>query len=103
MTTVCQQVVVEVQGHQMKLEVLAVLEFNSDRKRMSVLCRMPDGRSAAFLASTKLDVCFILFFPCVQQFHCILMSLTLTLLCLVFAVFSTCPACMDGHQHVVAS
>ena len=40
------QVVVDVQGKQMKLEVLAVLEFNSDRKRMSILCRLPDGRSA---------------------------------------------------------
>ena len=40
------QVVVEVQGKQVQLQVLAVLEFNSDRKRMSILCRLPDGRSA---------------------------------------------------------
>ncbi len=40
------QVVVEVQGKQIQLQVLAVLEFNSDRKRMSILCRLPDGRSA---------------------------------------------------------
>ena len=40
------QVVVEVQGQRVQLEVLAVLEFNSDRKRMSILCRMPDGRLA---------------------------------------------------------
>ena len=38
------QVVVEVQGKPVQLEVLAVLEFNSDRKRMSILCRLPDGR-----------------------------------------------------------
>ncbi|DBB09563.1 hypothetical protein WJX82_007159 [Trebouxia sp. C0006] len=38
------QVVVEVQGKQIQLQVLAVLEFNSDRKRMSILCRLPDGR-----------------------------------------------------------
>ena len=43
------QVVLEVQGKQVRLEVLAVLEFNSDRKRMSVLCRLPDGRSAPLL------------------------------------------------------
>jgi len=40
----CQVVVV--QGKQVQLEVLAVLEFNSDRKRMSILCRLPDGTSA---------------------------------------------------------
>lgn len=39
------QVVVEVQGKQISFQILAVLEFNSDRKRMSVLCRLPDGRS----------------------------------------------------------
>lgn len=38
------QVVVDVRGQQLSLTVLAVLEFNSDRKRMSVLCRLPDGR-----------------------------------------------------------
>ncbi|KAL3133539.1 Phospholipid-transporting ATPase ID [Trebouxia sp. C0009 RCD-2024] len=38
------QVVVEVQGKQISFQILAVLEFNSDRKRMSVLCRLPDGR-----------------------------------------------------------
>ena len=38
------QVVVEVQGKPIRLQILAVLEFNSDRKRMSVLCRLPDGR-----------------------------------------------------------
>ena len=41
----CRQVVVEVQGKPLRLQILAVLEFNSDRKRMSVLCRLPDGRS----------------------------------------------------------
>ena len=35
----------EAQGKPIKLQILAVLEFNSDRKRMSVLCRLPDGRS----------------------------------------------------------
>lgn len=38
------QVVVDVRGQQLTLAVLAVLEFNSDRKRMSMLCRLPDGR-----------------------------------------------------------
>lgn len=38
------QVVVDVRGQQLSLSILAVLEFNSDRKRMSILCRLPDGR-----------------------------------------------------------
>ena len=45
------QVVVEVQGKQISFEILAVLEFNSDRKRMSVLCRLPDGQSVSALTS----------------------------------------------------
>ena len=38
------QVVVDVRGEPLTLAVLAVLEFNSDRKRMSMLCRLLDGR-----------------------------------------------------------
>lgn len=38
------QVVVDVRGQHLTLAVLAALEFNSDRKRMSMLCRLPDGR-----------------------------------------------------------
>ena len=54
------QVIVEVQGKQIQLEVLAVLEFNSDRKRMSILCRLPDGRSALLQQRpySSLHVCF---------------------------------------------
>lgn len=40
------QVVVEVLGNTLSLDIIAVLEFNSDRKRMSIICRMPDGRYA---------------------------------------------------------
>ena len=43
------------QGKQIQLQVLAVLEFNSDRKRMSILCRLPDGRSA-FLQQSPYSV-----------------------------------------------
>ena len=40
------QVVIEVLGELLTLEVIAVLEFNSDRKRMSIIVRMPNGRWA---------------------------------------------------------
>lgn len=70
------------QGHQLKLEVLAVLEFNSDRKRMSVLCRLPDGRLATFPLSFSLFVLSVL--------SCIIISLMRLphpLFCLRSAVF----------------
>ena len=38
-------------GELLTLEVIAVLEFNSDRKRMSIIVRMPNGRWALFLES----------------------------------------------------
>ncbi|KAK9820083.1 hypothetical protein WJX72_005942 [[Myrmecia] bisecta] len=37
------KVQVDVQGRQLTLHILAVLEFNSDRKRMSIICGLPDG------------------------------------------------------------
>lgn len=37
------QVAVEAQGATLEATVLAVLEFSSDRKRMSVLARLPGG------------------------------------------------------------
>ena len=37
-------VVLNVQGRTMELRVLAVLEFSSARKRMSIICRLPDGK-----------------------------------------------------------
>lgn len=37
-------VIIDIQGVQSTFEVLTVLEFNSTRKRMSVIVRMPDGR-----------------------------------------------------------
>ena len=37
-------ITVDVLGQQCTYEILAVLEFNSTRKRMSVICRGPDGR-----------------------------------------------------------
>jgi len=37
-------VVLNVQGRTMELKILAVLEFSSARKRMSIICRLPDGR-----------------------------------------------------------
>ncbi len=40
------QVVIEVLGELLTLEVIAVLEFNSDRKRMSIIVRIPGGRWA---------------------------------------------------------
>eukprot|EP01103_Thecamoeba_quadrilineata_P017326 TRINITY_DN6093_c0_g1_i1.p1 TRINITY_DN6093_c0_g1~~TRINITY_DN6093_c0_g1_i1.p1 ORF type:complete len:1101 (+),score=172.56 TRINITY_DN6093_c0_g1_i1:38-3340(+) len=39
---------VNVLGHEEKYEVLNVLEFNSDRKRMSVIVRCPDGKIRLF-------------------------------------------------------
>ncbi|GFR50254.1 hypothetical protein Agub_g12440 [Astrephomene gubernaculifera] len=45
-----ERVVVEVlrSGEMLEFEVLAVLEFNADRKRMSLLARCPDGRIRLF-------------------------------------------------------
>ncbi|CAG9326660.1 unnamed protein product [Blepharisma stoltei] len=37
-------VILDVEGEEMKLNVLNVLEFSSDRKRMSVIVRMPDKK-----------------------------------------------------------
>ncbi|GMH43083.1 hypothetical protein BSKO_11005 [Bryopsis sp. KO-2023] len=42
------QVEVEVHGEVLSFAVLAVLEFNSDRKRMSILCRCPDDTIRLF-------------------------------------------------------
>ena len=72
MHCVDRQVVVEVQGKQMKLEVLAVLEFNSDRKRMSILCRLPDGRSAPVQKSTAHCCCLhpVVFLLSLLCIHC---------------------------------
>jgi len=39
-----EKVEVEVRGKLLSFDVLAVLEFSSDRKRMSILCRMPGGK-----------------------------------------------------------
>lgn len=39
-----ERVEVEVHGKLLAFDVLAVLEFSSDRKRMSILCRTPNGR-----------------------------------------------------------
>lgn len=38
------QVALEAQGATLEARVLAVLEFSSERKRMSVLARLPGGR-----------------------------------------------------------
>ena len=38
----------EAQGASLEFKVLAVLEFTSDRKRMSVLARLPGGRVRLF-------------------------------------------------------
>ncbi|KAK9838944.1 hypothetical protein WJX74_006434 [Apatococcus lobatus] len=43
-----QSVEIDCQGLPLELEVLAVLDFTSDRKRMSVLCRLPDGQIRLF-------------------------------------------------------
>ena len=37
-------VVINAHGQALELKVLAVLEFSSARKRMSIICRLPDGR-----------------------------------------------------------
>lgn len=42
------QVAVEAQGATLEAAVLAVLEFSSDRKRMSVLARLPNGNLRLF-------------------------------------------------------
>ncbi|KAK9868497.1 hypothetical protein WJX84_001581 [Apatococcus fuscideae] len=39
-----QKVEIDCQGEPLEVDVLAVLDFTSDRKRMSILCRLPDGR-----------------------------------------------------------
>ncbi|CAN6597587.1 phospholipid-transporting ATPase Dnf1p [Trichomonascus vanleenenianus] len=40
--------VLDVQGARTEFEVLNIIEFSSARKRMSVICRMPDGRIMLF-------------------------------------------------------
>ncbi len=42
------RVEVEHHGKLWTYDVLAVLEFNSDRKRMSIICRTPDGSLKLF-------------------------------------------------------
>lgn len=41
-----QNVLLDVRGEKKKIKILNILEFNSDRKRMSVIVKMPDGQIA---------------------------------------------------------
>ena len=38
------QIIVNIQGEDQSFEILKEIEFSSDRKKMTVVCRLPDGR-----------------------------------------------------------
>lgn len=50
-------ITVNVEGQDLDFELLNILEFTSDRKRMSVICRCPDGRIRLYVKGAD-DVIF---------------------------------------------
>jgi phospholipid-transporting ATPase len=50
------RVEVEHHGQLWTYDVLAVLEFNSDRKRMSIICRTPEGSLKLFCKGADLMI-----------------------------------------------
>jgi magnesium-transporting ATPase (P-type) len=47
------QVALEAQGATLEVKVLSVMEFSSDRKRMSVLAQLPGGKLRLYTKVTR--------------------------------------------------
>jgi len=50
-------VTVEIFGQEHKFEILNIIEFTSNRKRMSVICRLPDGRIRLYCKGADSIIC----------------------------------------------